>query len=81
MLHCIELLRSGGVTALAPTAEATQAFHAALLEAMQDTVWVTGCNSWYLDADGVPNTWPWTARRFHQEMRRPDLRDFTLQRA
>jgi cation diffusion facilitator CzcD-associated flavoprotein CzcO len=81
VLHCIELLRSGGVTALAPTAEATQAFHAALLEAMQDTVWVTGCNSWYLDADGVPNTWPWTARRFHQEMRRPDLRDFTLQRA
>jgi cation diffusion facilitator CzcD-associated flavoprotein CzcO len=81
ILRCIRLLQEGEVKALSPTAEATRAFHASLLEAMKDTVWVTGCNSWYLDADGVPNTWPWTAKRFHQEMRRPDLADFELHAA
>ena len=78
IMRCIRLLRKGRVKALAPTAEATQKFHASLLEAMQETVWVTGCNSWYLDKDGVPNTWPWTARRFHKEMRRPQLSDYDL---
>ncbi len=81
IMRCIRLLRKGRVKALAPTAEATQKFHASLLEAMQDTVWVTGCNSWYLDNDGVPNTWPWTARRFHKEMRRPQLGDYDLHTA
>ncbi len=78
IMQCLNLLRKRGIAALAPTPEATRAFHAELLEAMKDTVWVTGCKSWYLDADGVPNTWPWTARRFHKQMRRPRLQDFEL---
>ena len=45
---------------------------------MGGTVWVTGCNSWYLDEQGVPNTWPWSAGRFHKEMRKPRLDDFVL---
>ena len=81
ILHCIRLLRKGKARALSPKPEATRAFHAKLLEAMKDTVWVTGCNSWYLDKDGVPNTWPWTASRFHKEMRRPNLGDFVLEEA
>jgi hypothetical protein len=81
VLRCIRLLRGDGILALSPTAEATRAFHAALVEAMKDTVWVTGCRSWYLGADGVPNTWPWTARRFHREMRRPRLDDFEVERS
>jgi cation diffusion facilitator CzcD-associated flavoprotein CzcO len=78
IMKCVRLLREGRVASLAPKPEATQAFHGRLLEAMKNTVWVTGCNSWYLDADGVPNTWPWTASRFHKEMRRPRLADFEL---
>ena len=45
---------------------------------MKGTVWVTGCTSWYLDSDGVPTLWPWSARHFHREMRRPDFGDFEL---
>ncbi len=79
ILRCIRLLRNGKAKALAPTAEATREFNEDLLEAMEGTVWVTGCTSWYLDADGVPNTWPWTASRFHKEMRKPRLEDFEVQ--
>jgi cation diffusion facilitator CzcD-associated flavoprotein CzcO len=81
ILRCVRLLQKGEIAAMAPSAEATAKFHASLLEAMKDTVWVTGCDSWYLDADGVPNTWPWTAARFHKEMRRPRLGDFELRAA
>jgi hypothetical protein len=27
-------------------------------ERMGHTVWVSGCNSWYLDADGDALSWP-----------------------
>jgi len=45
------------------------------------TVWATGCNSRVLDKDGVPKPWPWTASRFHKEMRKPNLADFELHTA
>ena len=81
ILQCLDVLRRGEAQAIVPRAEATKSFHASLLEAMKDTVWVTGCNSWYLDADGVPITWPWTASRFHQDMKRPDFSEFELRGA
>jgi cation diffusion facilitator CzcD-associated flavoprotein CzcO len=79
ILKCVDLLRRGKARSMAPRVDATEAFHERLLEAMKSTVWVTGCNSWYLDEDGVPITWPWTAKRFHQDMRKPNLAEFDLE--
>ncbi len=78
ILDCIQLLGRNPGRVLVPTREATGAFHEALVGAMKDTVWVTGCSSWYLDDEGVPNLWPWTAQRFHKEMRHPDFSDYEL---
>jgi cation diffusion facilitator CzcD-associated flavoprotein CzcO len=39
---------------------AADAFDRELRAALANTVWHTGCTSWYLDADGNdPNQWPW----------------------
>lgn len=65
-------------TAIAPREDAPKAFHGSLLEAMKDTVWVTGCNSWHLDQDGVSITSPWSAKSFHRDLRRPRWEDFEL---
>ena len=27
---------------------------------MPDTIWMSGCDSWYLGKDGLPELWPWT---------------------
>jgi len=78
VMQCIDLLREGKAKSLVPSVEATKAFHEALLGAMAGTVWTSGCKSWYLDADGVPITWPWSAQRFHREMREPDFSDYDL---
>jgi cation diffusion facilitator CzcD-associated flavoprotein CzcO len=78
ILKCIRPLREGKATAIVPKAEAAQAFHKLLLEATQNTVWVTGCNSWYLDEEGVPIAWPWSAKHFHKALRRPIFDDYEL---
>lgn len=65
VLRLIERIR-GGETALAPTREATDAFNRRLRAGMADTVWVTGCDSWYLGPDGTPILWPEAPRRFYE---------------
>ena len=78
VMDCIERIRSEAGTTLAPKREAALGFQAELAEAMKGTVWVTGCSSWYLDPNGVPTLWPWSAGRFHQVMRKPDFGDFEI---
>jgi hypothetical protein len=78
IMDCIRKLEREAGKALVPKREAAEAFQQELREAMKGTVWVSGCNSWYLDADGTPTLWPWSARRFHQVMRRPKFADFEL---
>lgn len=65
-----------GIRSVEPTAEATGRFREKIRDAMAPTVWVTGCDSWYLGQDGIPMLWPWTANRFRQAMRNPRYADF-----
>lgn len=45
---------AGRFVTLAPTQAATEAFYAELRDAMKSTVWVSGCQNWYLGEDGLP---------------------------
>ena len=55
-----------------------ESFDAERTEAARKTVWMTGCNSWYLDDRGIPATWPWTFDRFSDEMAAPKLDHYEL---
>jgi cation diffusion facilitator CzcD-associated flavoprotein CzcO len=48
---------------VSPKREATDDFNAEMRAAMPDTVWATGCTSWYIGADGNPELWPWNPRQ------------------
>jgi len=63
----------GEFNRVAPRADAAKAFEAERRRALPNTVWVTGCDSWYLGPDGVPEIWPWEPER-HREML-ADLRE------
>lgn len=78
ILQLVELLRDGTTAAIAARADAAAAFELERVDAAQRTVWVTGCNSWYLDAHGVPAAWPWKFQRFRDVMTAPDLSAFEL---
>jgi len=58
--------------------EALDAFEQQRIEAVKNTVWVTGCRSWYLDQRGVPAVWPWSFDRFREVMAKPDLSSYEL---
>jgi hypothetical protein len=48
-------------------------------EAARKTVWYTGgCNSWYLNAAGIPASWPWTFKDFEAAMANPVWADIDL---
>ncbi|MBS9534817.1 NAD(P)/FAD-dependent oxidoreductase [Mycobacterium sp. M1] len=53
---------------VAPTEAATEQFNADMRAAMPGTVWATGCTSWYLGAEGLPELWPWTPNAYLQRL-------------
>jgi hypothetical protein len=57
VIRCVERWRRREFEAIAPTAEATERFLAGLREAHPETVWVTGCSSFFLGSDGIPSVW------------------------
>jgi len=82
--YIIQVLRriaSGEIVAVEPTRDAAARFNADRRAAMRDTVWSTGCRSWYLDQRGIPDVWPWTMGRFRRELRTPNFADYAVRRA
>jgi cation diffusion facilitator CzcD-associated flavoprotein CzcO len=77
-LQLIEGIRHGAFREVSPTPEATQRFEDERRAAAAHTVWASGCDSWYLDARGVPASWTFTHDRFVGEMAAPRLADFEM---
>ncbi|MCK5641498.1 MAG: NAD(P)/FAD-dependent oxidoreductase, partial [Gammaproteobacteria bacterium] len=71
-------IKSGKPTiTVRPEAEAT--FNEEIQKALQNTVWNTGCNSWYKDKNGhIFSLWPHSTTRFIREMRRAPLNEYSF---
>ena len=69
-MDVIEGWRRGEHDGISPTLEATERFNAEMREAMPNTVWATGCDSWYIGKDGLPSAWPWLPARHEEILRR-----------
>jgi len=78
VMQLVDAVRTGRWREVSPTRSAMARFDAERREAARTTIWNTGCKSWYLDASGLPTAWPWTFRRFRDEMACPRLDDFDL---
>lgn len=81
VVRWVDRLSRGDVAAASPRADATAAYNAEIRDAAGGTVFASGCQSWYLDADGVPEVWPWSPARHRAMLREPELADFELQHA
>jgi cation diffusion facilitator CzcD-associated flavoprotein CzcO len=78
IMQLVEQVRSGSCKEVSASRAATERFDSERIEAAKKTIWASGCNSWYLDANGVPAAWPFTFDRFREEMNKPRLSDFEL---
>ena len=78
ILQLVEQIRAGQCKEISASETATRRFEVERIEAAKKSIWATGCNSWYLDKNGVPASWPWTPERFFEEMEKPELEAFDL---
>lgn len=77
----IDRLRDGRVRAAAPTETATKLYNEEMKADMPKTIWVSGCNSWYLGKDGLPELFPWTPETHSALLRHPEVADFDVRTA
>jgi cation diffusion facilitator CzcD-associated flavoprotein CzcO len=80
-LWWINQVREGNVVAVAPSDTATKDYNERMKSAMPQTVWVTGCKSWYLGKDGLPELFPWTPMRHRELLRIPETAHFDVRTA
>ncbi|MGB3476048.1 MAG: NAD(P)/FAD-dependent oxidoreductase [Mycobacterium sp.] len=79
ILRWIQGWCEGEFGTVAPTQAATDEFNARMRDAMPDTVWATGCTSWYLGTDGTPELWPWTPNAYRRRLAQlPDMNDYEV---
>jgi cation diffusion facilitator CzcD-associated flavoprotein CzcO len=74
----MDLLRDGRAGSVCVTGSATEEFEEERTIQAGNTVWATGCNSWYLDDRGVPMAWPWNFQEYRNRLARPDLAHYNL---
>ncbi|MEV7004430.1 NAD(P)/FAD-dependent oxidoreductase [Streptomyces sp. NPDC093982] len=83
--YLVDFLRQldtlGDKVALDARPSAVRAWNDGLQERMRTTVWNTGCESWYLDANGRNTTvWPGTTSEFRKATRQVDLTEYAVLR-
>ncbi|MEZ5569214.1 MAG: NAD(P)/FAD-dependent oxidoreductase [Halioglobus sp.] len=72
-------MRDEGLSAIAAKQTAFEAYNSAMSEAITNTVWWTGgCDSWYFDASGKPNLYPWSPTRYLHDMHNPRFGEYEL---
>lgn len=74
----IDLMRKGEAASVMPTVEAHAAYEERRIAAAKTTIFGSGCTSWYLDATGVPASWPWSYDAFADAMAKPDLSEYEI---
>lgn len=73
----IEVIQADG-SQLCATQQALEQFDEKRIAAAKTTIFGSGCNSWYLNAEGIPATWPWSFAAFEEAMAKPEMNDFEL---
>jgi cation diffusion facilitator CzcD-associated flavoprotein CzcO len=79
VIDALKEMRRRGAGTAEVRAEAVRAYNEALDERMEDTVWSTGCSSWYLDDTGRNATlWPDWTFAFRRRAARFDPAEYEL---
>lgn len=76
IIEWIQRMADEQLVSVTATDEAIDAYYALIKVAFPGTIWVTGCQSWYLDRDGLPELWPWTPARHRRMLTGLELADF-----
>jgi cyclohexanone monooxygenase len=77
VMDALERMRERGADLVEARPEAQARYNADIDARMRDTVWSTGCSSWYLDETGRNSTlWPDWTWRFRRRVARLDPAEY-----
>jgi cation diffusion facilitator CzcD-associated flavoprotein CzcO len=80
VLRWISRWGAGEYDTLRPTVGAIDAHVDHIRRGLPGTVWTTGCSSWYLDADGLPELWPYHPQEYLRLLEEPDDDSYIMER-
>ena len=79
IIGMLDRMKADGLTAIAARQSACDDYNRAMSVAIKNTTWYTGgCDSWYIDASGIPNLYPWNPALYLKEMHNPDFSEYHL---
>jgi cation diffusion facilitator CzcD-associated flavoprotein CzcO len=79
ILRYLEELRRSEGAWLDVREDVERAYNEEIQQKLRQTVWASGCKSWYLDAEGRNSTiWPGFCFQFRQRTRRFEARDYRV---
>jgi cation diffusion facilitator CzcD-associated flavoprotein CzcO len=82
VMDALRVMEEQGIETFEVRPEAMAAYNARIQAKLRGTVWMSGCASWYLDAQGRNTTiWPDFTFRFRHRTRRFDTRAYDLRRS
>lgn len=77
IISMLDTMRSAKLQALAPKQAAYEDYNAGLAKAAEKTVWVTGgCDSWYIDASGLPNLYSHAPQQYLRDMHALNMEEY-----
>ena len=53
--------------------------HVEHIRGLPGTVWATGCSSWYLGTDGLPELWPYHPQDYLRLLTAPDDHSYIME--
>ncbi|MGH2955707.1 MAG: alpha/beta hydrolase fold domain-containing protein [Solirubrobacterales bacterium] len=79
ILDAVRTVQRAGGGSLAVRREVQSRFAEEMRERLRDSVWMTGCNNWYVDEQGRnTNNWPGFTLEYRRRTRRLDPADYEL---
>lgn len=78
ILKQLEQLTATGNDLIESRMEATTNLIRRMNRAMKKTIWMSGCQGWYINDHGQVPMWPWTFERYERELARIDPDEFIL---
>lgn len=82
VMQCVRMLMDPGLAFMNVKAQQQAAYGQRMQDQLQRSVWVAGCNSWYVNKSGkVTNNWPGFTFSFRLMTGKLDLQDYELEPA
>lgn len=79
VISMLNKMKTEGLSAIKVKPTACENYNASMRQGIKNTIWFTGgCDSWYFDASGLPNLYPFKPTRYLKDMRHPDYSEYEL---